>query len=171
MGGSLGDDTLMSIPLHAPSHHKRLQTLGVRGRTAAGGVPKWEAGSPGSALGSPHPAEFFPSGAAPASPVPAVPSSRSGTPCRSSRRPRKISCSFSKCSEEAAEVAMAQAARELRPLRLRALGPLPPQQSAAQPRSHRCSRTSASRNQALPGSSEPDAPPLAVTARAPGAKA
>lgn len=124
-------------------------------------MPKGETGSPGSAFGIPHPAESSSPGPAPASPVPAVPSSRSGTPCRSSRRPRKISCSFSKCSEEAAEVAMAQVARELRPLSLRALGPLPPQQSAAQPRSHHCSRTSASRNQALPGSSEPDALPTA----------
>lgn len=103
----------------------------------------------------------FGSGPAPASPVPAVPSSRSGTPRRSSRRPRKISCSFSKCSEEAAEVAMAQAARERRPLRFRAQGPLTLQRSAAGSRSHhRDRRTRASRNQVLPGSSEPDALPL-----------
>lgn len=113
--GSLGEDILMSIPLHAPSHHKRQHTLGVRGPTAAGGVPKGEAGSPGSVFGILHPAESSRPGPAPASPVPAVPSSRSGTPCKSSRRPRKISCSFSKCSEEAAEAAMAQVARELRP--------------------------------------------------------
>lgn len=92
----------------------------------------------------PAPSGVLPVGPVPASPVPTVPSSRSGTPCRSSRRPRKISWSFSKCSEEAAEVAMAQVARELRSLRLRALGPLPPQQSAAQLRSHHCSLTSAS---------------------------
>lgn len=122
---------------------------------------------PGIAFGIPHPAEFYRSGPAPASPVPAVPSSRSGTPCRSSRRPRKISCSFSKCSEEAAEVAIVQVARELRPLRLRALGPLPPQQSATRPQSHHRCRTSASRNQAFPGSSEPDALPPVVTVRAP----
>lgn len=53
----------------------------------------------------------------PASPVPAVPRSRSGTARKSSWRLRKISCNFSKCSEEAAEVAMAQAALQQRPRR------------------------------------------------------
>lgn len=61
---------------------------------------------------------------APTSPVPAIPRSRSGTPRRSSWRPRKISCSFSKCSEEAAEVAMAQASLEQRAPRFWAQGPL-----------------------------------------------
>lgn len=50
MKGSLGDDTLMSIPLHAQA--KWLQeTLGVGGKTAAGGVPEWEAGSRGFTSG------------------------------------------------------------------------------------------------------------------------
>lgn len=56
---------------------------------------------------------------------------------------------------------MAQVARERRPLRLRAQGPLPPQRSAARSRSHhRDSRSWAARNQALPGSFEQDARPL-----------
>lgn len=56
---------------------------------------------------------------------------------------------------------MAQVARERRPLRLRAQGPLPPQRSAVRSRSHhRDSRSWAARNQALPGSFEQDARPL-----------
>lgn len=56
----------MFIPLHAPSHHKRLQTSGVRGLTAAGGVPAGAARSPRCSFGSPRPVDFSPSGPAPA---------------------------------------------------------------------------------------------------------
>lgn len=162
MKGSLGDDTLIVYPFARPvrpSGCRRPWTSGA-GRQQ-GACPNGKRGARGPHLGGPYRAEFSWSGPAPASPVPAVPSSRSGTPRRSSRRLRKISCSFSKCSEEAAEVAMAQAARKRRPLRLRAQGPLPPQRSAARSRSHhRDSRTWAARNQALPGSFEQDALPL-----------
>lgn len=133
----------MSIPLHDPSHHKRLQTLGVRGRTAAGGVPEWEAGTRGAPLGSrtlrtsrglvpppPHLCPRFPADA----PEPLVGlqggRGRSRAASRNARRRRRRW--------------PWRRLRELRSLRLRALGPLPPQQSAAQPRSHHCSLTSAS---------------------------
>ena len=88
---------------------------------------------------------------APTSPVPAIPRSRSGTPRRSSWRPRKISCSFSKCSEEAAEVAMAQAALEQRAPRLWAQGPLLFRRQPPSPAGITATAATVAQDEALPG--------------------
>lgn len=126
----------------------------------------------------PERADRVPHGlACPASPAPAVPRSRSGTPRRSSWRPRKISCSFSKCSEEAAEVAMASAALDQRPPRFWATGPTPttavtcsaPQASRLPPPPPPRTRRFRGRGGVLPSQ---NAHPLhSVTEEAPGPKA
>ena len=88
---------------------------------------------------------------APTSPVPAIPRSRSGTPRRSSWRPRKISCSFSKCSEEAAEVAMAQAAFEQRAPKFWAQGPFLLRRQPPSPAGITATAATVAQDEALPG--------------------
>ena len=102
---------------------------------------------------------------APTSPVPAIPRSRSGTPRRSSWRPRKITCSFSKCSEEAAEVAMAQAALEQPAPRFRAQGPHLFRRQPPSPAGITATAATVAQDEALPGPRRgppgPECPPPA----------